>query len=296
MSEAKTTDQAIKQLEKAIIDLAYQHSPGDIFSDFVAISSLAISNVVDGLHYEEREKEYLRIIGHYKLDEQQRFPELLALLVDALEERVEERRFFDVLGRVFHDLELHNKYKGQFFTPQELCDMMGAFAIDDNVDEIVQEKGYFSIHEPTCGSGAMVFGMINTVVGKGINHSEQLLVNAWDIDLKCVHITYLQLALYGVPAVVIQGNTLTLEEYSRWYTPAYMLNRWYWKKGQSCEDTEIFRRMDQPLYGFLRDWEQGNAAESGATEPTEINGGIAETNECRMAEYSMDSAGQLQLF
>ncbi len=31
--------------------------------------------------------------------------------------------------------------------------------------------------------------------------------------------TYIQLSLYGIPAVVIHGNTLTQEAWSEWFTP-----------------------------------------------------------------------------
>ena len=31
---------------------------------------------------------------------------------------------------------------------------------------------------------------------------------------------YIQLALYNIPAVIIHGNTLTVEEWSHWFTPA----------------------------------------------------------------------------
>lgn len=30
----------------------------------------------------------------------------------------------------------------------------------------------------------------------------------------------IQLALYGIPAVIIHGNSLTVEEWSHWFTPA----------------------------------------------------------------------------
>jgi hypothetical protein len=31
--------------------------------------------------------------------------------------------------------------------------------------------------------------------------------------------TYIQSLLYGIPAIVIHGNSLTSEEWSRWYSP-----------------------------------------------------------------------------
>jgi hypothetical protein len=49
---------------------------------------------------------------------------------------------------------------------------------------------------------------------------------AQDIDAKAARMTYVQLALLGVPAVVVTGNTLTLEERERWYTPAHVMFGW----------------------------------------------------------------------
>jgi hypothetical protein len=59
-----------------------------------------------------------------------------------------------------------------------------------------------------------------------------MVVTAVDVDLKCVYMTYLQLALYGIPALVICGDTLLAKEYSRWHTPVYILDGWQWK--QEC--------------------------------------------------------------
>lgn len=41
-----------------------------------------------------------------------------------------------------------------------------------------------------------------------------------DIDLRCVHMTYLQLALAGVPAIVRHQDSLSREIWSVWKTPA----------------------------------------------------------------------------
>jgi hypothetical protein len=37
---------------------------------------------------------------------------------------------------------------------------------------------------------------------------------------------YLQLSLLHIPAVVILGNTLALEEREHWFTPAHILGGW----------------------------------------------------------------------
>ena len=41
-------------------------------------------------------------------------------------------------------------------------------------------------------------------------------------DTRCVHMTYLQLSLAGVPAIVKHQNSLTRELWSVWKTPAFI--------------------------------------------------------------------------
>jgi hypothetical protein len=47
-----------------------------------------------------------------------------------------------------------------------------------------------------------------------------MLVNAIDISPLCFHMTFLQLALRGIPALVEHGNTLSGERFARAWTPA----------------------------------------------------------------------------
>lgn len=218
------------------------------------MTAISISNAVDWLHREEREAEYMKIVARYDRQQIDLFPQMFAHLVEELERHAEALE--DVLGKVFHELELHNKYKGQFFTPQHMCDMMGLIAAGDTLPE----RGYHSVCEPCVGSGAMVLGLANAIQKNGHDFHRHMVVTATDIDLKCVHMCYLQLSLYGIPAVVIHGNGLTLEEWSRWYTPVYMLDGWVWR--QSCgnldkryPEDEAIKRASEPMYAAVRDVE-----------------------------------------
>ena len=98
---------------------------------------------------------------------------------------------------------------------------MGSITAIDAEKALEQQK-YLTICEPCIGSGAMVLGLANDLARKNINYCQRMVVTGTDIDLKCVHMAYLQLSLYGIPAVIIHGNTLTCEEWSRWYTPVYI--------------------------------------------------------------------------
>lgn len=226
-----------KELLNMIKRLTYSHGTWEIFNDFLEMSAISISNAVDTRQFEGREKQYLSIIGKYAPEQQTIFAEMLAELVLALEYEYQAGSFVDVLGKLFHDLELHNKYKGQFFTPQHICTMMGKMLLGDS-DAAIAERGFIPLLEPTCGSGAMVLGFAQAMRDSGYNHSEQLLVTAIDIDIKCVYMCYLQLSLYGIPAAVIHGNSLSNEVWSTWYTPVYIFGGWSWRSRRPAGQPE----------------------------------------------------------
>jgi len=96
--------------------------------------------------------------------------------------------------------------------------------------------------------------------------------------LKCAHMTYLQLALYGVPAVVIHGNTLTCEEFSRWYTPVYLMNGWIWRFScgiarEFCVEDEMIKCALEPSYAIMRQvqalFRESESESNSAPEPPE---------------------------
>jgi type I restriction-modification system DNA methylase subunit len=133
----------------------------------------------------------------------------------------------DIMGRTYHELELHNKWAGQYFTPYEICRMMAKMnLVDGGLQERIERRGFITLQEPACGSGAMVIAFAQEMKDAGFNYQQQLHVTAMDIDAKCCHMAYLQLSLLHIPAVIIHGNTLSLEEYGRWYTPAHIMGGW----------------------------------------------------------------------
>lgn len=261
-----------KTIIKNIQWLGQRHSNWQAFVDFVSMAALSISNSVDWIHRDEREKQYLEIVKRYTKEEVDLFPQMFASLIEELERHAEAPQ--DVLGPIYHELELHNKWKGQFFTPQHICDFMGLVALGEN-DPDIEKRGYLTVCEPCAGSGAMVLGFAKAMRQNHYDFQRQMVVTATDIDLKCVFMTYLQLSLYGIPAVVIHGNTLTMEEWSRWYTPVYMLNGWVWRQtcgnrgGRYAED-EIIKRAQQPAYGFIRDMEANSRKDTKAELMDEV--------------------------
>lgn len=61
-------------------------------------------------------------------------------------------------------------------------------------------------------------------------------VTAIDIDPVAAQMAYIQLSLLHIPAVIIQGNTLSMELRDQWVTPAHVLGNWGQRLNQ--DDTE----------------------------------------------------------
>ena len=220
-----------KELCDCLTSVSDRYPIYQIFEDWLAMSAIAISNAVDLIQKDEREKQYLDIVKKYNSQEITKLAECLALLVKQLDSEFKNGGITDLLGKVFHALNLHDEYHGQFFTPFHICELMGKMTFDDS--EISEEKKYISLSEPCVGSGGLVLGFAKAMQEEQHNPQQELCVTAVDIDIKCVYMAYLQLSLFGIPAVIVHGNSLTVEEWSVWKTPAYILGLWDYKTKHS---------------------------------------------------------------
>lgn len=215
-----------KNLIKLIAANGYRHSHWQVFSDFMELSAISLSNAVDWSQRDGREARYMEVIDRYSKEEVARFPQMLAELVMAMEAGAA-----DVLGDVFMEMELASKWHGQFFTPMSVCRMMAKMMVDDRMRELIAERGFIRANEPACGGGAMVIALADEMRQAGINYQRHLHVVAQDVEFKAVCMAYVQLSLLHVPAVVIHGNTLTVETRSQWLTPAHVIGGWRYRLG-----------------------------------------------------------------
>ena len=142
----------------ALIDkLAYRNSRWNVFNDFLEVAAVSFSNsdvhllATDKGTWEEREKRATKILSKYTYEEQQYFPQLLTELT--LEFENDFPNYVDVLGEMFHALNFHDEWKGQFFTPQNVSDMIGMCTVDtDIVNKKIEQRGFFTALEPCSGS------------------------------------------------------------------------------------------------------------------------------------------------
>lgn len=137
-------------------------------------------------------------------------------------------RYRDILGEIYHALDLFEQSGGQVFTPQHTADLMGVLAISPTfAEDEIKRRGFVSIKENCCGSGALIFGGLNALLALKINPCRRVFVQATDLDPRCVLMTFIQLSLYGIPAVVSRQDAATDELHDEpLYTPIFK----HWRK------------------------------------------------------------------
>ena len=189
----------------------------EVFRDFVTLTAISLHNrinLVDAL-----EAEYLAIIGRYPREDQLRFPQLLAELVEIME--VEP---WDALGQLYMELGIQSEHVGQFFTPPEISELMARITYGGALASL--KEPFVTVMEPACGAGGMILAFAKVMIDSGHNPAERMWVHCQDIDRTAALMCYVQLALWHIPGVVVVGNTLAMETREVFYTPAHYLGRW----------------------------------------------------------------------
>ncbi|RXV64493.1 SAM-dependent DNA methyltransferase [Burkholderia stabilis] len=234
---ARAADPHQAELVKLLKQFGYAHQINTVFADFVEISAIALSNSVDKPQFEPREKRYLEIVGKYKPEELQLFARMFAELTLSFEHRlgVDDNlppgalpcpgNLTDVLGETYMMLEIGNDRAGQFFTPYSISRLMAGISIGSR-SEAIEQEGFMRMLEPACGAGGMVIATADALLSIGQNYQQTMHATCIDIDARCAHMTYLQLSMMHVPAIVVHGNALTREVWGMWYTPAHILGGW----------------------------------------------------------------------
>lgn len=201
-----------KQFVKIINTIALEKTRYEVFCDFLLCAAMSFVQVT---HFnQDREQKYIDTINKYNETDRSKFPELLALICTSL-----EKRYHDFLGEVYMDSNFGSSSQGQFFTPYSVCNLC-AEAVIDNPDN----SRILTVLEPCVGGGAMVIALCEQLRDKGFNYQQNLLVNAMDISINSIYMAIIHFSLIGVPAIVTHGNSLSLETWDVFETPAVGMN------------------------------------------------------------------------
>lgn len=205
-------------MEDIFRELSKKHSFYQVFNDFLEMSALAISNSVD--FQEIREERFREITKRYTKEENKLFSSILSELAVSLEKPR------DILGEMLMNLQEGDKIKGQYLTPYHICKLNAELSFDE---EKIKSDGCLYVNEPSCGGGALIIAFYEIMQEKGYNPQNQLKVIARDLDIKAVHMCYIQLSLLGIPAKVEYANALSNEIFEIFRTPYWVLEGWEYK-------------------------------------------------------------------
>jgi len=160
------------------------------FCDFLTFAVCALS-------MQTKEDEYLKLAKHYSKDEMLAFSHAFACMTIDMDNRGSGLK--DCLGDYFMEI-LSNERRGQFFTPESLCDFMAKITNPTNDGETVSDC--------CCGSGRMFLSAAK------VNRNLEF----WgaDIDLQCCQMTIINMCLNGLKGCVSHMDSLRMEEWHRW--------------------------------------------------------------------------------
>lgn len=269
---AKKNGEIIQDAEKEFMNvfkgLCRSRNYWEVWSDVVSAIACSLSNAVDRSpeHYEKREEEYAQCIE--KLGSVEAPAKLLGTIVVALENNPEQ----DFLGKMYMNLNLGNHWKGQFFTPYDICKVMSQIIVG-NVDQQIDEKGYISVCDPACGAGATLIASANIMKNSKYNFQKHVLFVGQDVDRIVAQMCYIQLSLLGCAGYICVGNSLSnpmtghvlfpqeKEGQELWYMPMFQSEVWHWRKifnslGSMCGTVTTEKTVEKEHFFMFFDFDK----------------------------------------
>lgn len=183
-----------KRFDDALLYLGRTQSLATAFEDFLDFALLFVK------WWDRRPEEYARLEEKYPTpDARDRFPEAYLAMADLADNR--GTGFKDPFGDFYME-HLSNDGTGQFFTPEEVCDMMVLLQMGDDLPDNAR------VCDPCCGSGRLLLSAAK------INRKPNFF--AADVDLTCCKMTLLNFLLNTMSGEVAWMNTLSLQHWKSW--------------------------------------------------------------------------------
>ena len=137
-------------------------------------------------------------VSDYNLQEKKELSRHFGSLFLIYQKMLSTKNWFDLFGNLFEDYFLNKKdasNKGQFFTPEPICDLMNAMVGHSDNSQ--------TIGDMACGSGR------NLLAHYGSNLNAGNWYVGDDIDFTCVKMTVLNFLLHGVRGEVRLHNSIS---------------------------------------------------------------------------------------
>lgn len=278
--------------------LCGRHGRWEVWSDFIQLTAIDISNATDKGNAPKRAADARNIAKKYSEDEIKRMAEMLMQMVYAMDGNPDQ----DFLGELYMTCELGNDHAGQFFTPYSVCQAMSEISFDPARFE---DKGFVSVNDCACGAGALLVSFANACKRHDINYQQKVMFVAQDIDYTVGLMCYIQLSLMGCPGYVVIDDTLInpTTAYDKkgllpagpperiWFTPLFSDGIWYGRRLAAQMDLLISgssRKNPENVNSFTE------PAKAAAEVSTQVSTKKVETR--KPAALNETKTGQLTFF
>lgn len=257
-----------KEFMQVFKELCHSRSSWQVWADLITAIACSIANAVDRSEprHSAREKEYESCIK--RLGGVEKPAQCFAIIVQALERNPEQ----DFLGSLYMELELGNHWKGQFFTPMSISNMMSEITCGE-IDGQIEEKGYISVCDPACGAGSTLIATVNVMKKAGHNFQNHVLFVGQDIDRIAGMMCYIQLSLLGCAGYIciadtlinpLTGHALFPQENAGqelWYTPMFQSDVWVFRRvfksiGSICNSGADKKPMEKEHFYMFFDFDK----------------------------------------
>ena len=228
-----TFDECKQEMIKIVESVGRVHGIWTVFEDFMLLIAYEVAIAVDlgykctfnrkidEVRLEKRLEAYKKTIEKYQEPEKEQFKKFYELLCDGL-----TRKRTDLLGQIFMELNLGDgKYKGQYFTPPHMAEFMASIGTTQKFETEIANKGYVTMSDPCIGAGVMAISFCEALREKGC-HFWNMFVEGADIDKKACYMSYIQLSLLGIPAVIFHRDSLSMQTWESFETPIAVYHGW----------------------------------------------------------------------
>lgn len=180
----------------------------------MAYAVLAQKTAPDKEKLEGLESRFNAVFEKYKEEAQWCFPKLLNIAMSVV-----MNGRCDFLGEIAGDIGVLDKKNAQFFTPYEISKFMAKITLPD-IESFIENDDFFTLNDPAAGAGCMIIAAADIMEDHGVKVWDHMSAHVTELNINTYKMLYVQLSLRGIPALVINGNSLSLEEFDRAYTPA----------------------------------------------------------------------------
>lgn len=149
----------------------------------------------------------MEIIKTYAPSEQQLIADIFSrIFVLCSSVTYDDGVFDDYLGELFMKCNQGNKNAGQYFTPFHVSKLIAKMSF---TKADIEQNKIITINDCCSGGGGLLLAALDVLKNDyGVNYAYNCYIDAGDIDARCVHMTYLQLSLAGVPAISCKSSRI----------------------------------------------------------------------------------------